>query len=181
MMYFGIGALILAIIVGALSIFLHFRGSFITTIVAVFFAIVGIGCLIMPSGIGGKYTLKGKLIWNKYLVYATALGVADQVYKAMKLHVYGGLDNPNYTANDLFMFYYLGGYHHIDSSFATASSTISAANNDSIGGIGGGSGGNRRRFRWWRWWCFLESPSFFIFLSIFFYFFYFLSIFIFNL
>ena len=168
MMYFGIGALILAIIVGALSIFLHFRGSFITTIVAVFFAIVGIGCLIMPSGIGGKYTLKGKLyterwekfkkflkdyslikehppesiaIWNKYLVYATALGVADQVYKAMKLHVYGGLDNPNYTTNDLFMFYYLGGYNHIDSSFATASSTISAANNDSIGGIGGGSGG----------------------------------------
>ena len=168
MMYFGIGALILAIVVGALSIFLHFRGSFITTIVAVFFAIVGIACLIMPSGIGGKYTLKGKLyterwdkfkkflkdyslikehppesiaIWNKYLVYATALGVADQVYKAMKLHVYGGLDNPNYTTNDLFMFYYLGGYNHIDSSFATASSTISAANNDSIGGIGGGSGG----------------------------------------
>ena len=69
MMYFGIGALILAIIVGALSIFLHFRGSFITTIVAVFFAIVGIGCLIMPSGIGGKYTLKGKLYterWEKF-------------------------------------------------------------------------------------------------------------------
>lgn len=168
MMYFGIGALILAIVVGALSIFLHFRGSFITTIVAVLFAIVGVACLIMPSGIGGKYTLNGKLyterwdkfkkflkdyslikehppesiaIWNKYLVYATALGVADQVYKAMKLHVYGGLDNPNYTTNDLFMFYYLGGYNHIDSSFATASSTISAANNDSIGGIGGGSGG----------------------------------------
>ena len=67
--------------------------------------------------------------------------MADQVYKAMKLHVYGGLDNPNYTANDLFMFYYLCGYNHIDSSFATASSTISAANIDSVGGIGGGSGG----------------------------------------
>ena len=80
-------------------------------------------------------------IWNQYLVYATALGVADEVYKAMKLHVYGGLDNPNYTSNDLFMFYYLGGYNHVNSSFATASSTISAANNDSIGGIGGGSGG----------------------------------------
>ena len=168
MMYFGIGALILAIIVGALSIFIHFRGSFITTLFAIFFAIVGVACLIMPSGIGGKYTLKGKLyterwdkfkkflkdyslikehppesiaIWNQYLVYATALGVADEVYKAMKLHVYGGLDNPNYTTNDLFMFYYLGGYNHVNSSFATASSTISAANNDSIGGIGGGSGG----------------------------------------
>ena len=168
MMFFGIGAIVLAILVGALSLFFQFRGNFITTLVAVFFAIVGIACLIMPSGIGGKYTIKGKLyterwekfkkflkdyslikehppesiaIWNKYLVYATALGVADEVYKAMKMHVYAGLDNPNYTANDLFMFYYLGGYNHINSSFSTASNTISAANNDSIGGIGGGSGG----------------------------------------
>ena len=168
MMFFGIGAIVLAIIVGALSLFVHFRGSFITTLVAIFFAIVGGACLFLPSGIGGKYTLKGKLyterwekfkkylkdyslikehppesiaIWNKYLVYATALGVADQVYKAMKMHVYGGLNDPNYTTNDLFMFYYLGGHNHINSSFSTASSTISAANNDSIGGIGGGSGG----------------------------------------
>ena len=167
MMYFGVGAIILAIIVGMISWFIDFRGDFITTIVAVFFAIVGGACFLLPSGIGGKYTMKGMLyaekwgkfkkflkdyslikehppesiaIWNKYLVYATALGVADEVYKAMKMHVYGGLDNPNYTSNDLFMFYYLGGYNHVDSSFATASSTISAAN-DSVGGIGGGSGG----------------------------------------
>jgi uncharacterized membrane protein len=164
MMYFGVGAIILAIIVGMISWFIDFRGDFITTIVAVFFAIVGGACFLLPSGIGGKYTMKGMLyaekwgkfkkflkdyslikehppesiaIWNKYLVYATALGVADEVYKAMKMHVYGGLDNPNYTSNDLFMFYYLGGYNHVDSSFATASSTISAAN-DSGGGIGGG-------------------------------------------
>lgn len=167
MMFFGIAAIILAVIVGAISIFMDFRGDFITMIFAIFFAIVGGLCLFLPSGIGGKYTMKGKLyterwekfkkflkdyslikehppesiaIWNKYLVYATALGVADEVYKAMKIHVYGGLDDPYYTSNDLFMFYYLGGYHHIGSSFSTASSTISASN-DSVGGIGGGSGG----------------------------------------
>ena len=168
MNFFGIGAIVLAIIVGLLSMFLHFRGDFITMMVAIFFGIVGIACLVLPSGIGGKYTLKGMLfaqrwdkfkkflkdyslikehppesiaIWNKYLVYATALGVADEVYKSMKMHVYGGLNDPSYTSNDLFMFYYLGGHHHVSSSFSTASSTISAANNDSIGGIGGGSGG----------------------------------------
>ena len=123
---------------------------------------------MIPSGIPGRYTPKGKLyaekwskfkkfledyslikehppesiaIWNEYLVYATALDVADEVYKAMKMHVYGGLNDSSYTSNDLFMFYYLGGHNHISSSFSTASSTISAANNDSIGGIGGGSGG----------------------------------------
>lgn len=168
MKFFGVGAIVLAILVGLVSMFLDFRGDFITTILAIFFAVVGIASLAIPSGIGGKYTIKGKLyterwekfkkflkdyslikehppesiaVWNKYLVYATALGVADEVYKAMKMHVYAGLDNPNYTSNDLFMFYYLGGYNHVNSSFSTASSTISAANNDSIGGIGGGSGG----------------------------------------
>ena len=167
MNYFGIGAIILAIIVGLLSYFLDFRGDTITFFVAIFFAIVGGACLMMPSGIGGKYTVQGMLyverwekfkkflkdyslikehppesiaIWNKYLVYATALGVADEVYKAMKMNVYNGLNDPYYTSNDLFMFYYLGGYHHIDSSFSTASSTISSAN-DSVGGVGGGSGG----------------------------------------
>ena len=125
---------------------------------------------MLPSGIGGKYTYEGKLyeerwkkfkkfledyslikehppesiaIWNRYLVYATALGVADEVYKAMKMDVYNGLsdDDYYYRSNDLFMFYYLGGHHFINDSFSTASSTISAADNNSVGGIGGGSGG----------------------------------------
>ncbi|AMK15240.1 DUF2207 domain-containing protein [Methanobrevibacter olleyae] len=168
MSFFAIGAIALAIVVGVISIFLNFKGDFITLCFAIFFAIVGGICLVLPSGIGGKYTLKGKLysekwdkfkkflkdyslikehppesiaIWNKYLVYATALGVADKVYKAMKLHVYDGLNDDYYTTNSLFMFYYLGGYNHINNSFSTASSTISAANNNSVGGVGGGSGG----------------------------------------
>ena len=168
LMFSGIGAIILGVILVGFSFIFDFKGSFITTIVGVLMGIIGIGSFFIPSGIPGKYTEKGKLfaekwskfkkflqdyslikehppesiaIWNEYLVYATALGVADEVYKTMKMHVYNGLNDPSYTSNDLFMFYYLGGHNHLDSSFSTASSTISAADNDSIGGIGGGSGG----------------------------------------
>ena len=150
------------------SFFFDFTGDFITLIIGVIIGIIGFGSFFVPSGIPGRYTVKGKLfaekwskfkeflqdyslikehppesiaIWNEYLVYATALGVADEVYKAMKMHVYNGLNDTRYTSNDLFMFYYLGGHNHINSSFSTASSTISAADNSSVGGIGGGSGG----------------------------------------
>ena len=153
--YSGIGAIALGVILVVFSFLFDFNGDFITTIIGILMGVIGIGSFLIPSGIPGRYTLKGKLyaekwnkfkkfledyslikehppesiaIWNEYLVYATALGVADKVYKAMKMHVYGGLNDTSYTSNDLFMFYY-------------ASSTISAANNDSIGGIGGGSGG----------------------------------------
>lgn len=163
---FGIVALILGILVGLFSFFFEYKGSFITLIIAILFAILGLVLVMLPSGIGGKYTIKGMeyaerwenfkkflkdyslikehppesiAIWNQYLVYATALGVADEVYKAMKLHVYSSGDD--YYYNDVYMFYYLGGYHHINDSFNIASSTISAADNSSIGDIGGGSGG----------------------------------------
>ena len=166
--YSGIGAIALGVILVVFSFLFDFNGDFITTIIGILMGVIGIGSFLIPSGIPGRYTLKGKLyaekwnkfkkfledyslikehppesiaIWNEYLVYATALGVADKVYKAMKMHVYGGLNDTSYTSNYLFMFYYLGGNNHIGSSFSTASSTISAANNDSIGGIGGGSGG----------------------------------------
>lgn len=168
LLYSGIGAFILGIILVGFSFLFDFKGDFITLIIGVIMGIIGVASFAVPSGVPGKYTLKGKLyaerwskfkkfledyslikehppesiaIWNEYLVYATALGVADKVYKAMKMNVYDGLNDSSYTTNDLFMFYYLGGHNHISSSFSTASSTISSANNDSIGGIGGGSGG----------------------------------------
>ena len=164
----GIGAIVLGVLLLGFSFLFDFSGDIITMIIGVIMGIIGFASFMIPSGIPGRYTPKGKLyaekwskfkkfledyslikehppesiaIWNEYLVYATALDVADEVYKAMKMHVYGGLNDPSYTSNDLFMFYYLGGHNHISSSFSTASSTISAANNDSIGGIGGGSGG----------------------------------------
>ena len=76
-------------------------------------------------------------IWNEYLVYATALGVADEVYKAMKMIEYNG--NDYFHSNDLFLFYYFGGHHALHHAINTGIST--ASSNNSIGGIGGGSGG----------------------------------------
>lgn len=42
-------------------------------------------------------------IWNKYLVYATALGVADGVRKAMRLSI----PNDQLEGNDLYSFHYI--------------------------------------------------------------------------
>ena len=164
---FGVCAIGIAVLLFVVAFFIDVLNSGLTMIMAFILAAVGVVSLMLPSGIAGKYTDEGKLyeekwmkfkkfledyslikehppesiaIWNKYLVYATALGVADEVYDAMKMEVYGG-DSSRFTTNDLFMFYYLGGNNFISDSFSTASSTISAADNSSVGGIGGGSGG----------------------------------------
>lgn len=44
-------------------------------------------------------------IWNKYLVYATALGVADTVRKAMELYI----PQDQLEGSDMYMFHYYGG------------------------------------------------------------------------
>jgi len=71
------------------------------------------------------------VIWNEYLVYATSLGVAEEVYKSMKLEV----DQNLYNTNDLFLFYHFGGFRTINTSFNVI------ATSSYVGGVGGGSGG----------------------------------------
>ena len=78
------------------------------------------------------------VIWNKYLVYGSALGVADNVYKAMKLHV------PNIHEFDdgLYMYHYYGGYYMMHHAFDTGVSAANPSSDSSdFGGFGGGSGG----------------------------------------
>ena len=78
------------------------------------------------------------VVWRKYLIYGTALGVADKVYKSMKLQM------PNYTDYDdgLFMYHYYGGYGFFYGAFNTSNSTINASSDSGgFGGLGGGSGG----------------------------------------
>lgn len=78
------------------------------------------------------------VIWNKYLVYGSALGVADEVYKAMKLHV------PNIHEYDdgLYMYHYYGGYYLMHNAFHTgATAANSSSGSGGFGGFGGGSGG----------------------------------------
>ncbi len=81
------------------------------------------------------------VIWNKYLVYGTALGVADEVYKSMKLNK-PNVSDDDYYYGDLYIFHSYSGLIMLDSAFNTG---VSASNPSTDGGgfgdIGGGSGG----------------------------------------
>ena len=85
-----------------------------------------------------EYPPESIVVWKKYLIYGTALGIADEVYESMKLQV------PNISDYDdgVFMYHYYGGYGLMNSAFSTG---VSAANpssdSGSFGGFGGGSGG----------------------------------------
>ena len=117
------------------------------------------GISLLPNRIGGRWTESGKedyekwqnfakylkdfslikenppesiVIWNKYLVYATALGEADAVQKAMKELVPNELSD-----NDVYYYHYYGGPMIMYSAISSATNTSS----DGVGGVGGGSGG----------------------------------------
>lgn len=77
------------------------------------------------------------VIWKKYLIYGAALGIADNVYKSMKLQV------PNMSEYDdgVFMYHYYGGYDMIYSAYNTGISTTSDSSDFGTGGGGSGGGG----------------------------------------
>lgn len=76
------------------------------------------------------------VIWRKYLIYGTSLGVAKSVEKSMNLNV------PDVSRYDdgVFMYHYYG-YHCFYNSYNTASSTNSSSSGGGFGSVGGGSGG----------------------------------------
>lgn len=133
---------------------------------SIFLGIVSVIMICLPEDIFGRWTESGRVyylkwinfkkflkdnslikehppesiaIWNKYLVYGTALGVADEVYKSMKLNV-PNIHDDYYS--DLYVFHSYSGLIMLDSAFNTG---VSAANPKSdgggFGGVGGGSGG----------------------------------------
>lgn len=131
--------------------------------------IVAIISLIMPQKVAGQWTTHGEefdakwhnfkkyiqdfslikeyppesvKVWNKYLVYATALGVADKVKKTMEM----SLPDDQLAQSDIFLFHYYGGYWLLSSGLDTGMNTAAAASsggNDfgGVGGVGGGFGG----------------------------------------
>lgn len=89
-----------------------------------------------------EYPPESVKIWNKYLVYATALGAADAVKKAMELY----LPKDQRESSDIYMFHYYGGYALLSSSFDSGMSTASSSSSGGgdfggVGDIGGGFGG----------------------------------------
>lgn len=163
---FGIIALIAAVIVFFLTITDGIPAARIALVMSIVLGVVAIISLILPQKIGGQWTTYGEeydakwrnfkkyiqdfslmkeyppesiVIWNKYLVYATALGAADAVRKAMELN----LPKDELDGSNLFMFHYYGGYLLLGSAFDTGMTTASSSNGDfgGVGDIGGGFGG----------------------------------------
>ena len=129
--------------------------------------IVSIISMVLPNHIFGRWTVEGRenrkkwqnfkkylkdfslikeyppssiVIWNQYLVYATALGHAKSVQKAMENLI------PEETLNtsNSYMFYGYGGaylFSSFDTGMSTASASDSSSGGGGSGGFGGGSGG----------------------------------------
>lgn len=88
------------------------------------------------------------ILWEKYLVYATVLGVADKVSKAMQVKL-DQMPNTTYSTGDFIIDYYLYSSlcrdlnRTISHSYSGAVSAVNAARsrNSSGGGFGGGFSG----------------------------------------
>ena len=160
----GLGA-VFGIIIGGLGLFTNLGNGIYALAGGIFLVIFSVILKRMDDDIFGRWTENGRtfylkwrnfkkfltdnslinehppesiVIWNKYLVYGSALGVADEVYEAMKLHV------PNIHEFDdgLYMYHYYGGYYMMHHAFDTGVSAANPSSDSSdFGGFGGGSGG----------------------------------------
>lgn len=93
------------------------------------------------------------VLWEKYLVYATAFGVADKVLKQLKVK-YPELNNQD-TLSNMVLFnsmYNSSGFNtsFINSINASTSRMYSSTYSSGSGGGGGFSGGGGFGGRWWR-------------------------------
>lgn len=99
------------------------------------------------------------VLWEKYLVFATAFGIADKVLKQLKV-IYPQITDTEYMASHGYTYMYLMYSHNINHSFintlnSSVSSTYSSVNYSSGsgggggfssgGGFGGGGGRNGRK------------------------------------
>lgn len=168
---FGIIGVILSLISYILLFFFSdpMPIAFYAQISALILGISGIISFSLPETVGGRWTQYGIdydakwkafknylkdfsqikeyppesiVIWNKYLVYATALGVAKEVKESMeKLLPEGEL-----YQSSTYEFYHYGGYDALTTVMTSTMYTSSSGGGSSgggggTGGAGGGSGG----------------------------------------
>ena len=163
-LFMGIGGIVFGIILAVLGFLTNLRNGTIALIAGVILVIFSIAIMMVPNDIFGRWTESGRLfylkwsnfkkflkdnslinehppesivIWKKYLIYGTALGVADEVYKAMKFNV------PNISDYDdgVLWYHYYGGYGMMYGAYNTSYSTTHSSDSGGFGGFGGGSGG----------------------------------------
>lgn len=161
----GIGGIVFGVIIGALGLMTNLANGIYCLGAGVFLVIFSIAMMHLDEDKFGRWTENGRVyylkwenfkkfikdnslikehppesivVWKKYLIYGAALGVADKVYKSMKLQV------PNISDYDdgIFMYHYYGGYGFFYGAYNTSHSTINASSDSGgFGGFGGGSGG----------------------------------------
>ncbi len=151
----GIGLVVstLVFLISALDPLPEAKYSLISSLILM---IVSISSFIMPQKIAGQWTTYGEEydarwhkfakylqdytlmkeyppesveIWDKYLVYASALGIADKVTESMELII-----PQKERRGNVYPFFYFGGYSDI-------SSGINSGINSGTGGFGGGGAG----------------------------------------
>lgn len=92
------------------------------------------------------------VLWEKYLVFATAFGIADKVIKQLKIK-YPELNNPD-TLNNMILFHAISSHSGLNTNFISSintstshmySSTYSSGSGGGGGFSGGGGGGGRWR------------------------------------
>ena len=163
--FIGLGGILFGIIIAALGFMTNLGNGIISLIAGILLIIFSIVIMFLPNDIFGRWTESGRVyylkwrnlkkflkdnslinehppesivIWKKYLIYGTALGVADNVYEAMKLQV------PNISDydDDLFRYHYYGGYGMMYGAYRTGQSSANpSSDSGGFGGFGGGSGG----------------------------------------
>lgn len=161
---FGITGLIAAVVTFFVTIFDPIPTAGLALISSIILGPVSIISLFLPERVGGQWTTYGEeydakwhnfkkyiqdfslikeyppesvKIWNKYLVYATALGAADAVRKAMELY----LPKDQLDSSDIYLFHYYGGYALLSSSFDSGMSDVSSSDGGDFGGVGDVGGG----------------------------------------
>lgn len=161
---FGGVSIVVSVAVFIFTISDSLPAATVALLMSIVLGVVAIISIIMPEKIAGQWTTYGEeydakwhnfkkyiqdfslikeyppesiVIWNKYLVYATALGAADAVKKAMELY----LPKEQLDGSDIYMFHYYGGYFLLSSAFDTGINTASASSGDGFGGVGDVGGG----------------------------------------
>ena len=164
MMFLAIGGIVMAAIMLFLGLITNLKAGIYVLAGGAFLLVFSIALLFLPDDIFGQWTPEGRVfylkwknfkkflqdnslikehapdsivVWKKYLIYGTALGIADKVYESMKLKI------PDYADYDdsVLVYHYYGGYHMMHTAYDTGYSAANPSDSSGFGGLGGGSGG----------------------------------------
>ena len=164
MMFLAIGGIVMAAIMLFLGLTTNLKAGIYVLAGGAFLLVFSIALLFLPDDIFGQWTPEGRVfylkwknfkkflqdnslikehapdsivVWKKYLIYGTALGIADKVYESMKMKI------PDYADYDdsVLVYHYYGGYHMMHTAYDTGYSAANPSDSSGFGGLGGGSGG----------------------------------------